>query len=286
MSASTPTPTPTIAELPAIQPQLTGTITGTGGSYESDYESKYQSALHDALLHVYEEIKPIYEPTFSVLEANPPKKLLPELMTLLHVTHNISASNSYGIYHVKNASAALKKFILKQMTTHQQFIKQIRKEERPYYLASLEDHPMVSVSSLVDAENEDTVQPASIQFFLVGKNLMLPSLAFLKAKLILELDEEVIEELYKEACAFFQEGELYLLYKDTETVSIANQVYEVNLNQVQLQKNTVTIKKLSYFHVDSYITLHDMMKVNESMVFYHTMLSLSLFIGLKDSIAK
>ena len=251
---------------------------------ESKYSGggKYEELDHhiwNAATPLFDHFREVYDPIFTTIEGsikhitqlsatsvkhNIGPSIIPELLTLLHVSNHVTEP---GVYRIKNASKELVQFIELQMNG--------LGETEPYasvlpkvYLSSL----LTRVKSLKDKIKTPKQKKKYItQVYMVDCNLDVPY----KKDFVKEHKPETHDALRN----LFKKNTIYLTHSAGNTPM---NIYEIDLDKVDIHNAHVSTKSLvhNYFTKNETPPLEKLVAVKK--IYNQAILALSIFISFKE----
>jgi hypothetical protein len=264
-----------------------------------------------AMAPLFDYFKVVYDPMYSFLESSITSYtkgeagkvrtvMIPSLLTLLHLCNNINRSvpdgskrDLYGVYRILNVDDSIMSFINNVLDSTITKLDGIPdKTEKFGFNKQIMELPKVRLSTLLNkfASNayKDPETIPFVQFFTVGKNLMIPP----KDKFLNPAKPELTEKVYDEMVSFFNPKDLYIVYtkKDNISENIPMNMYQVDLNSVDVAETAIKFNNLddNYFNTTKTpeLFLDQLVSLKEYVMFNDSELALSIFIAFKELMPK
>lgn len=263
--------------------------------------------LRIAMNPLFEYFRSVYDPIYRFLEENvlsflqqndrvSQKKILPQLLTLLHLCQNIQPSESteggqhtYGIYRITNVDTDLLSFItslLDKTTTHIESFQ--TKEDKNTFQKLVRSLPQVRLSSLINPfaypnAFKDSITPLYLQFFVVGKNLTLPT----KKEFVNLKKVGHTEQMHDALASFFQPTNLYLLVtKEDTTENIPLHIHTIDFSSIDVAEPNIKVDIMTEDPLSSPpsndIFLNDLVQFTPYIICNDAEIALSTLIALKE----
>jgi len=272
--------------------------------------STLSAPLGQAMLPFFDYFKELYDPVYRILEKgithSIQRAVLPHILLLLHLCNefnnpSISVKREHGLYHIQNISEEAVIFLSEQLQKMDQATSEMSKdEEKEVFRKQLFELPNLRLRSLI---KNDGSMPAAInqqqsifnlQFFVVGINLILPTLEEFNKKHQGKVDSSVYTILKNN----FPDGSVFLSYTDASTryKDFPLQFFQVDFNEIKVNDPTIAIQSKSP-ELDSLIKdglvrekddkfLDKLMVMKPYMNYNYPLLALSVLIALKHRMPK
>ena len=255
-----------------------------GGEFE-----ELDHHIWSATLPLFDHFRDVYDPIFTIIEGsikhitqlsatsvkhNIGPAIIPELLTLLHVSNHVTEP---GVYRIKNASKELVQFIELQLSC-------LLESGEPYkeyavalpkvYLSSLLKRrattPIAKVKAKESAKQKQKKKYIT-QLYMVDSNLDVPY----KKDFVKEHKPETHDALRN----LFKKNTIYLTHSAGNTPM---NVYEVDLDKVRIHDSTISAKSLvhNYFTKNETPPLEKLVTTNK--IYNQAVLALSIFVSFKE----
>ena len=274
-------------------------ITSHGSNRTAGGGSTLNKPLGIAFTPIFDYLKSVYDPIYSILEKSTVKSdnILPALLTILHITNNLNPGTmvegapTYGVYRISNLEPNILEFFKGNIAESDAHILSFDTDEKKNnFNLQLFKLPKVRLSSVYDtrslSKNNTFKEPGEIpyiQFFILGQNL----------KITDAFNPNKTEEIERALNDFFKENKLYIIMSnsklyETTPGNIPTIVYDIDYNNVDVSNPTVPITTLPDINVDKKPDLHldDFITLTDYSVYNDAELALSILIALKQRMPK
>jgi len=217
--------------------------------------SMFDIPLGQAILPIFDYLRILFDPVYSMLEQATPRSvkrgLFPHLLLLLHLCNELQTPPAgrtfeYGLYHIKNIPHLLVGFLKDQLKETENYILDKPLEgERLAFQKQLFHLPKVRLRSLLRnngglptmADEQHSI--FHLQFFVVGENLLPLEDDGAFKKRNPTVDSKVYDEIRKT----WIPGQVFLAFTDsgTTTENIPFRFFEVDYEVLDVREKGVTV---------------------------------------------
>lgn len=225
------------------------------GKKGSASASIFDIPLGQAILPIFDYLRILFDPVYSMLEQATPRSvkrgLFPHLLLLLHLCNELQTPPAgrtfeYGLYHIKNIPHLLVDFLKDQLKETENYILDKPLEgERLAFQKQLFHLPKVRLRSLLRnngglptmADEQHSI--FHLQFFVVGENLLPLEDDGAFKKRNPTVDSKVCDEIRKT----WIPGQVFLAFTDsgTTTENIPFRFFEVDYEVLDVREKGVTV---------------------------------------------
>ena len=244
-------------------------------------EDPFDKNIWEAMTPLFEYFRGVYDPVFTIIDHsiqyitqlsvtsvkhNISPSIIPQLLTLLHVSNNITEP---GVFKIINASKELVQFIELQ----QVYILNYMKKTDGSYKDHITKLPKVTLESFTKVKCKEQKMNYVSQFFIVDSNLDIP-----RKNDFMKIHNS---DTYDALKGLFKSNTLYMSHSSGSTPM---NVYELDLEKVDTNNLRIPAKFLdrSYFSKNKF-KLEDLLEPNK--IYNQSVLALSIFISFKEMIS-
>jgi hypothetical protein len=220
--------------------------------------STLSSPLGQAMLPIFDYLRILYDPIYSILEKgitpSVQRAVLPHLLLLLHLCNefnspSIPVKREFGLYHIHNLSEEAVRFLSEQIQKLDQATYEMKTdEEREIFRRQIFQLPNLRLRSLI--KNDGTLptgvnQQLSVfhlQFFVVGVNLLLPSTEEFQKS-----NPDMDTSVYPILRSAFPNGTVFLAYTDASTTykDVPLSLFQVDYQALKVDDPTIAVQPYS-----------------------------------------
>lgn len=228
-------------------------VTGTGTVGGAEAKNELTAPLGQAMMPLFTYMKRLYDPVYDMLDkmskASLKRAVVPHLLLLLHLCNEfydpVAEKPEEGFYHLKNLSVRAREMLtehLERTRDHMEMFPEMG--QRDALRSQLFHLPKARVRSLIRDNGGMPVMSnmnalPTLQFFVVGVNLRVPSEEEMKQKAP-QVDSKVHGVLEKA----LTEGDVFLAYSSSPD-SLPLHFFEVDMSAVRPSERGLRIRPLS-----------------------------------------
>ena len=249
-----------------------------------------QQSFSTAVLSLFDEIKSLYQPVYSVIE-NCMKhvkknKIIMPLLQLQHISNHFieSRKDAYGIYRIKNPKKRLVSYLTSQLHCISSKVGKMKpSQQRQYHDVQKELTPILPETlpkrKAVASSKKDVVLPI-VQFVTLDGNLTIPPFEQFYRK----GSESEKEQFFKVMTDFFTKDNIYMIYSNTDEVPL--KFYDIHFPSIDTTDSYIPVTDYDSKRIVENHVLQDFCTLIPHATYTNAELVLSIFISLKEKRTK